>query len=532
MSIYGAMFSGVSALNAQSQALSMISDNLSNVNTVGYKSSRARFSTLVTQAATAESYSAGGVRARPFQNVDVQGLIQASASVTDMAIAGNGFFIVNEAITPGTGDQYGYSRAGSFTTDANGNMRNTAGYFLQAWATDSNGVPTTTNTGILSGLETVNVNGIGGSAVATTAMSVGANLPATATVASTQNIFVPASDSLGVNHDINLLWTKLADITPSSDIAFANDIGVAQSPVALNSTVVDRQGTSHTLTTTLTYSGGGQVWNVAATSADGTATLSAGTVDLALATPSLTATVDWTTPSNVGDSTLTLDFTSLNHVATGTTATTTPSGSTALGTWSLAASTADGTVTNGTTNVTFNGNGTLNSPATLSYTVDWTTPATASDSSITLTLGTPNAANGMTQFSNGYVLDSVSQNGVEFGTFSGVSINEEGIMRALFDNGESRPIYKIPLATFPNPNGLTALSGNVYVESDPSGAYLLNPANSGNVGKVAASSLETSTVDIAEEFTNMIITQRAYSASAKVITTADDMLEELIRAKR
>ena len=90
MSIFGAMFSGVSGLASQSQALGMISDNISNVNTTGYKRTRARFSTLVTQNATQNSYSPGGVRANPFQEVATQGLLQASASQTDVAIVGNG----------------------------------------------------------------------------------------------------------------------------------------------------------------------------------------------------------------------------------------------------------------------------------------------------------------------------------------------------------------------------------------------------------------------------------------------------------
>jgi len=531
MSIYGAMFSGVSALNAQSQGLSMISDNISNVNTIGYKATKARFSTLVTQSASAENYSAGGVRSRPFQAIDHQGLLQASLSATDIAISGEGFFVVNGAAAPTSTDPYAYTRAGSFTADANGNLRNTAGYFLQAWPTDVNGTVTATNTGILSGLETVNVSGIGGTATATSTLTVGANLPATATTGSTQNVFARVFDSLGVNHDVNLAFQKVADITATDTVTFTSNIETTDSPIAVNTTVTDRQGTTHTLTTTLTYSGAGQVWNVAGSSADGSVTLSGGSIDLS-GTPSLTATVDWTTPTNVGDSTIALDFSAVTHNVGGTTTVADAATGTLLGTWQLTASTADGTTTSATTNVTFNGDGTLNSPGTHAFTIDWTTPATASNSTITLTLGTPNTADGITQFSSAYDVSFIGQNGVQFGSFSGVSIAEDGIVRALFDNGESRAIYKIPIGTFPNPNAMTAQTGNVYQETDASGQYLLNIAGVGSVGKVAASTLESSTVDIAEEFTNMIITQRAYSASAKVITTADDMLEELIRAKR
>ena len=100
MSIFGAMFSGVTGLNAQSQALGIIADNISNVNTIGYKGTRASFSTLVTQAASLTAFTPGGVRITPTQTIDRQGLLQSSTSKSDIAIAGNGFFLVNEAANP------------------------------------------------------------------------------------------------------------------------------------------------------------------------------------------------------------------------------------------------------------------------------------------------------------------------------------------------------------------------------------------------------------------------------------------------
>ena len=138
MSLYGAMFSGVSGLAAQSQALGMISDNISNVNTIGYKGTTARFETLVTEAASRTTYSPGGVRSIPFQKIDRQGLLQGSASATDIAIVGNGFFVVNEDSVPGIGDNYLFTRAGNFTMDNSGNMT-ANGYYLQGWRLDSAG---------------------------------------------------------------------------------------------------------------------------------------------------------------------------------------------------------------------------------------------------------------------------------------------------------------------------------------------------------------------------------------------------------
>ena len=105
-------------------------------------------------------------------------------------------------------------------------------------------------------------------------------------------------------------------------------------------------------------------------------------------------------------------------------------------------------------------------------------------------------------------------------------------MTALFDNGETQMIYKIPIATFPNPNGLDTRTGTAFTQSERSGDFFLRSAGEANAGTVVPSSLEASTSDLAEEFTSLIITQRAYAASTRVITTADEMLDELIRVKR
>ena len=105
-------------------------------------------------------------------------------------------------------------------------------------------------------------------------------------------------------------------------------------------------------------------------------------------------------------------------------------------------------------------------------------------------------------------------------------------MTALFDNGETQRIYKIPIATFPNPNGLDSRTGTAFTQSERSGDFFLRAAGEANAGTIAPSALEASTSDLAEEFTSLIITQRAYAASTKVIQTADEMLDELIRIKR
>ena len=109
---------------------------------------------------------------------------------------------------------------------------------------------------------------------------------------------------------------------------------------------------------------------------------------------------------------------------------------------------------------------------------------------------------------------------------------EQGFVTANFDNGVSRRIAQVALATFPSTDSLASVSGNAFRVSRDSGTYNLKAAGTGGSGLIASSQLEASTVDLSTEFTGLITTQRAYSASSKIITTADEMLAELINIKR
>jgi flagellar hook protein FlgE len=110
-------------------------------------------------------------------------------------------------------------------------------------------------------------------------------------------------------------------------------------------------------------------------------------------------------------------------------------------------------------------------------------------------------------------------------------VSRDGAVTALFSNGLSQAVYKIPIATFTNPDGLGQMNGDAYTATRESGAANINQANTGAAGGIAAQTLEASTVDLATEFTNLITTQRAYSASARIVTTADQMLQELEQLK-
>jgi flagellar hook protein FlgE len=183
--------------------------------------------------------------------------------------------------------------------------------------------------------------------------------------------------------------------------------------------------------------------------------------------------------------------------------------------------------------IDFNQNGTIATTTPQLTAPGLTMSATgASDFLPTLNFGTTGAANGLTQFADVFAVSFTNQDGVPFGYRTGVSVDEDGLVRAVFDNGQQIPLFKVPLVTFANPNGLEPQTGNLYTQTIRSGDAVVNFAGIGGAGKLSPSTLESSTVDLAEEFTNMIITQRAYSASAKTITTADEMLNEVVNIKR
>ena len=188
MSLYGALYSGVAGLNSQSNKIGIISDNISNVNTVGYKGASGQFETLVTNSGIVSAYSPGGVIGGNRQLVDKQGLITGTDSSTDIAISGSGFFAVNTQ-AGGTGETL-FTRAGSFRQDSNGDFRNTGGYYLLAWPLDRDsrlpGEPGntlyTSSSANTSSLQVVNVKNVTGQAAATTKVALGANLKASETI--------------------------------------------------------------------------------------------------------------------------------------------------------------------------------------------------------------------------------------------------------------------------------------------------------------------------------------------------------------
>jgi flagellar hook protein FlgE len=172
---------------------------------------------------------------------------------------------------------------------------------------------------------------------------------------------------------------------------------------------------------------------------------------------------------------------------------------------------------------------TATTPATgnIALTIPWSATTGLQPQAINIALGTVNGTGGVTQYDSTSIMNASSVDGSPFGSVTGVTISKDGTVTAQFSNGLSQDVYKIPVATFSNPDGLAQVSGNAYVANKSSGAANINVANSGSAGGIASQSLEGSTVDLAAEFTNLITTQRAYSASARIITTVDQMLQQL-----
>lgn len=152
---------------------------------------------------------------------------------------------------------------------------------------------------------------------------------------------------------------------------------------------------------------------------------------------------------------------------------------------------------------------------------------------ITINLGNFEQANGTTQYTGTELqLNSLDQNGVPPGAFKELYVDDAGYVNLNYDNGQTKTYFQVPLTQFNNPNGLTRLDGNAFQQSPDSGVPRLNPPGLGSNGTISSQTLEASNVDISDEFTKMITAQRTYSANSKVITTADEMLAEVINIKR
>lgn len=727
MSIFGAMQSGISGLAAQSNAMGAISDNITNINTVGYKNTNVAFQTLVTKQVSSNYYSPGGVQPVSKQSINAQGLLSSTSSSTDIAISGNGYFVVNQAANPGEGDLWAYTRAGSFDVDQNGYLKNTGGFYAQGWSllpwngntqastVNINGITymkayyneagevVIINDNIIDNrnLQPVNLKNIGGTATPTRQINFGANLPSDDAIGTNRKISALIYDSLGNPSNMSLDFQKVStsgwNMTSSvpdgaaTSILYGNsntldaDPDVFSASGQLEFTSIPENGSSIAITdagtgTTYTFvftnnpagvtganniavdlsanivslsdfteafaealqnnmpcgdrfqAGSDRITITQSTmgaglTIDASKTLScvqrAANPDFATGIPSGIfeipqidndikngARIDFTgddAAAYVGTS-FVLDGITYNFVNTDipnaqntinvniSTATSVADMLTILGnTFQANANEPSRFVVSGTSleilptstggdidlnttglntlisgtvrdadrgwikvenyndtigyqfqtgpemieegskapGVCFNADGTPKYFNVDEMSIVWANGAQNMDDGansgnmIQLFMGNTGTNDGLTSLAGDFTTDYINQDGAKFGSYSGVYIDESGVVTALFDNGETRPIAILPLATFSNPNGMEALTGNAWIETDYSGQALLKRAGTNGAGEISSNALESSTVDLATEFSNMIVTQRAYSAATNIITTADEMLQEL-----
>jgi flagellar hook protein FlgE len=599
--VFGALFAGVSGLNGQSQRLSTIADNIANVGTTGYKRVETAFSTFVTQTTTTR-HSAGGVRTSIANQISQQGLLESSLNKTDIAISGNGMFVVNETPTPGVGDEYLYTRAGQFKPDKNGNLVNTAGYYLQGWPLDQDGDLPTNNTSLVS-LETINIAQITGQPKATSSVEMGINLPSSSTINATGEANDPRSvsatdfvvfDSLGQSQSLRVAWTKVANnqwhMTMSTDptrgsIVDVRDVtGTNIGDLTSTSPYIFRTASATPLTSTTALPAGvtGESFSLTLTNATTGATTTVTVPALALGgtddVSDLMATInainprvqmrinDDVTPNQLefyttdrNDSISGIDLSSAPDLSTffGGTPSAISVGANKLSSAAKYSSDAAGGDYFDYLIFNFNADGTLkdiidpsqpgdstttpagrslynNNSQTLDIVMDFSASGADADQVVKFDFGrfnntaVPNVAEGITQYDANLFTSFLNQDGVTFGSYTGVDIDSRGIVTAIFDNGQTQPLYQIPIVSFANTDGLAPRAGNAYSQTERAGEFILRQAGTASAGGIVSSSKEASTVDIAEEFSNMIVTQRSYSAATRVISTADQMLEELI----
>ncbi|MDQ8028028.1 MAG: flagellar hook protein FlgE [Brevundimonas sp.] len=602
MSLNSAMLAGVSGLAANSTALAAISQNIANVNTVGYKRTNAEFQTLVnSQTRAGGSYSAGGVTANARSFISQEGQLQRTTESTDLAINGQGFFVTTtQAEGVGATDTRLFTRAGAFRVDDLGYLKNSAGLYLQGWPVDSNG-EIATDPSDLSRLRSINIGSVGGTAEPTTRVQINANLRSTQDVSSAAaantyrnveaNFTAPATS--GSVHDISVSYERAG---------YNAGTGVTTYNVTLKTGISRIEGVA-------SYNAAGALTGFVpnnATSANGTATATATAVTitptsngapgtpfeidfskLSMATDGIAKTKydptvnsmamynsDDDNPVGVkpdfkmnipvsdskgGQRNLEIRFlksaepnqwyAEIVAVPAGDVVTGAPYTNGQIKT-GMIAFTPSGRLDVETMQSWPAGTGLFDDPtqASLSFlesnpnnTID---PANPADNGLvkwadglgiaaqTVTLDLNTSAGGLSQLNTASVVQSTVTNGTAFGNLSEITIDDGGFVTAIFDNGVKRRIAQVAVATFPSPDSLKEVSGNAYAVSLQSGTFNLKAAGTGGAGTLSSKQLESSTVDLSAEFTGLITTQRAYSASSKIITTADEMLAELINIKR
>lgn len=463
MSLFGSLAVGISGMQSQSTKLDVISNNISNINTVGYKEGVANFADLISGSSSdiysvngsgspSASYFPSGARAVTTSSNSIQGGISSTTSATDLAIAGSGFFAVSQ--NPSGSDGIVYTRAGSFTQDKDGNLVNTAGFYLQGWRLDASGnLPSaltasvvSSGTGI-SALQTINVQQLTETAVPTDAVSIVANLKASQSIYAGVPAYNPASNlSDMASGAVNSHFNVQAPIVDSTGASHTFVVGFLKTAINTWSVEIYAQPASDVTAP------GGQV-------AAGTVTFN-GDGTLASVSPSLAQpiSINWT-----------------------------------------------------------------DSAASSSIPFSWGTAGQAFGTPGATSIG---RSDGLSQFDSVFSED-INANGTQISPLNNIAVTSDGYVQATFENGATQNFYKIPLANFLNPDQLQSQSYGIFTATVDTGTPdFLQPGQAG-AGKLDPSALEASNVDLGSQLTDMIVAQRAYQFNSKIASTTDTMLQTL-----
>ena len=479
MSITSSLFSGISGLNALANAMTVIGDNIANVNTVGFKGSRVTFQDVLSQTVGTTSGTAQVGRGTSLADISSsfsQGSLESTESATDLAIGGAGFFVVRDANSEE--NQY-YTRGGEFRFDKDGNFVSPAGNIVRGWALNS-------VTGEDEGTITdVKLSSFTSSPSETSTLTMTINLDSDAT-----------NNSGGSNTALSTRWDGSA--------ADGNYIGTTDYEYQTTLKVYDSLGSTHDVSVyfDLGETASDPVWEYIVTC----------------------------NPSE--DNRTVTDNTQLGLLARGTLTFNGTSGTVAGGNASVTCSRndGDGTWTDQTNAQAYAAGGYFSfQPEFIG----------GSAMDIGLDFGTRfngtafiNDSLSTTQYASASTTIFQSADGYGAGDLQSVNVGTDGTITGQYSNGQVIPLYRVALAKFQNEQGLYKVGGNLFRETRLSGAPITSKPGTNGLGSISPNSLEQSNVDIATEFVRMIMTQRGFQANSKIITVTDQMLADLINLKR
>ena len=524
---------GTTGLTASEKQMDVIGNNLANSNTVGFKAGNTYFASMFNQSLSSSgSMAVGqGVKVAAVATQFSQGSFETTGNATDLAIDGEGFFVVKDA----NGAAY-YTRAGAFHVSKEGLLVDGNNYKVQGFSADTEAEKP----------QDISFDKAMSKAKATTEISLGANLDDNTPCGERFNVSQNVFDSRGQIHNLSItflktegngMWgfdakldgTNLSDATEqqASGVTFDSNgalLGMFKSTIDGDPVVVSAGGAIASVTKP------GQLYKTATGIELTKGTVGGWTVTApgGIGTdPGYENAIAWQETidgkevlkvdlDGKGGSDITFDLgaTTGNAWLAGNTVT--------FGVTKTDADLADVTLCFGALSSNPNGEVstiglTSGTGATTKNKINWDLVG--------------NTAEAVSGYASPSVLKSLSDNGYTFGILKSINVENNGVINCFFTNGQTSKLGQLILASFRDPSGLTRI-GNYFGATSSSGDAIPNKAGSSGLGEIKNHSLEISNTDVAKEFINMITAQRAYQASSRIITTADQMLTELMNIKR